>query len=182
MVVARLQHYLKSINIKRLVKTSGHGIVSMDMKRKGRAWLLSTVMALALLSGTVRPASAEENAASSAYAYVPFGTVAWEQNAGLTQIKLFIMDENGSPINGVLFRIESAYGGWGATSYATGSFSYAPGWTDFALLAEPVAGRWNLWVTDEEGNQLSPVVQVETDTDLSGQGHQVATVFWTKNF
>lgn len=153
----------------------------MKRKRTKRVWIFSMVAVLVLLSGILSPVSAQADAVSQPNDYVPFGAVAWEQNAGVTQMKLFVMDENGNPVNGILFSIESAYGGWEATSYPTGSFSYPPGWTDFALTAEPLAGRWNLWVTNGQGDQLSPVVQVETDTDLDGQGHQVATIRWRVN-
>ena len=124
--------------------------------------------------------------ATPAFPYVLRGNPIAESNCGVTQIKLFVGDASGSPINGVRFRLTPAGGGWSADSFASGSESFAGGWTDFVLNSEAVAQTWRIWVIDGSGNTVSPVVSVATDggdrcAPGSG-GRQVYTLNWQANY
>jgi len=57
------------------------------------------------------------------------------------------------------------------------------GWTNVVLRTDPVNEPWNVWVIDDAGRQVSPTVNVVTDTKScqpTGTGHQVATIVFVK--
>jgi hypothetical protein len=120
--------------------------------------------------------------APSPYQYNSQG-VTWEPNCGLVQIKVFIRDNQGGVVNNVRVVVASAAGSWSTISVPTGQESRDPGWTNVVLRTDPVNEPWNVWVIDDAGKQVSPTVNVITDTKScqpTGTGHQVATINFVK--
>lgn len=121
-----------------------------------------------------------------AFPYTLHSSPTAESNCGVTQIKLYVMDISGNPVDGVRFRLRPPGGAWTADSYATGSEGKSPGWTDFSLAGEAVATTWQVWVIDGDGNPLSAAVAVTTDgpdrcAPDSG-GRQVYIVRWRAHY
>ncbi len=120
--------------------------------------------------------------APSPYQYAPQG-VTWEPNCGLVQIRVYIRDSNGAIVNNVRVMVAAAAGAWSTTSVPTGQDNRDPGWTNVVLRTAPVNEPWNVWVIDDGGKQVSPTINVVTDTKScqpTGTGHQVATVTFVK--
>lgn len=121
-------------------------------------------------------------AAPSPYPYSAQG-VTWEPNCGLVQIKVNIKDSSGAPLNNVRVFVASA-GPWNTVSVPTGQEARDAGWTNVVLRTDPVDEPWNVWVMDDAGKQVSPTVNVVTDTKScqpTGTGHQVATITFIRN-
>ncbi len=116
--------------------------------------------------------------------YSPQG-VTWEPNCGLVQIKVHMMHLDGAPVNDVSVIVAAAAGGWSTVSVPTGQEARDAGWTNVVLRTDPVNEPWNVWVVDGSGRQVSPTVNVVTDTKScapTGTGHQVATITFIKNY
>lgn len=115
------------------------------------------------------------------YQYLPQSTT-WEPNCGLVAIKMHIMALDGGNLNNVRVFVQSA-GSWNTISVPTGQESRDPGWTNVILRTDPVAEPWSVWIIDDAGKQVSPTVNLSTDTrDCSptGTGHQVATITFVR--
>ena len=85
-------------------------------------------------------------------------------------------------MNNVRVFVASA-GSWTTTSVPTGQEERDAGWTNVVLRTDPVDEPWNVWVIDDAGRQVSPTVNVVTDTKScqpTGTGHQVATIVFVK--
>ncbi len=124
-----------------------------------------------------QPAPAPSPVASQ-FPYNPLG-VTWEPNCGLVQIKVHIQQPDGFGINDVRVMVAAAGGGWSTVSVPTGQEGRDFGWTNVVLRTDPVNEPWTVWVIDGAGNRVSPVVNVNSDTNdcvPTGAGHQVATV------
>lgn len=120
------------------------------------------------------------------YQYDLSGNVTWEPNCGVTQIKIYVKDVNGSPVDGVRFHLRGKSGSFQIDSVATGSEWFESGWTDVFLGNEAVAWTWRIWVIDGAGSRISPVLAINTEGPENcapeGDGHQVATTYWTKKW
>jgi hypothetical protein len=123
------------------------------------------------------PATADQ------YQYASSGGLGWKPNCGMTQVKVYVKDAQGNPVDGSKFRIETD--GWTADSGTSGSTHYGPGWTEFFLRNEPIGGNWRVWALGEGGSRASPVIQFTTNTGDCGdtdKGHQIAYVWFTKKY
>ncbi|MDO8688900.1 MAG: hypothetical protein Q7R39_02610 [Dehalococcoidia bacterium] len=116
------------------------------------------------------------------FPYNPQG-VTWEPNCGLVAIKMHIMYLDGGAVNDVRVVVAAAAGSWSTISVPTGQESRDAGWTNVVLRTDPVNEPWNVWMIDDGGRQISPTVNVVTDTKScspTGTGHQVATITFVK--
>lgn len=112
-----------------------------------------------------------------------FQALTWEPNCGLTQIKVYVRDAAGFFINNVRVVVAAGAGGFSTISVPTGQEGRDPGWTNVVLRQEAVAEPWKVWVIDDAGIQISPAVDVVTDTrgcEPTGSGHQVGTVVFVR--
>ncbi|MDP2743586.1 MAG: hypothetical protein Q8P00_00780, partial [Dehalococcoidia bacterium] len=116
------------------------------------------------------------------FPYNPQGVI-WEPNCGLVAIKMHIMQLDGGAVNDVRVVVAAAAGSWSTISVPTGQESRDAGWTNVVLRTDPVNEPWNVWMIDDGGRQISPTVNVVTDTKScspTGTGHQVATITFVK--
>ncbi len=128
------------------------------------------------------PAPVPTAAPAPQFPYNPQG-VTWEPNCGLVAIKIHIMYLDGAAVNDARVVVAAAAGSWSTISVPTGQESRDAGWTNVVLRTDPVNEPWNVWMIDDGGRQISPTVNVVTDTKScspTGTGHQVATITFVK--
>lgn len=113
------------------------------------------------------------------YPYLQKGSTTWEPNCGLTQIKGYVFNADGSPQSGTTVKVWT--GGWdGAISFPTRSDGY---WDVLLDAAHAKPGSWNIAVI-RGGQLVSPVVVADTNTTdcaPGGGGHQVVRVDFIVN-
>lgn len=106
-------------------------------------------------------------------------SVSYLPNCGLTQLKVYVKDSHGNPINNLIARIEWA--DQKLDSNPTGKpGSYDPGWTDILLNTRPVANTWKVSLWDGQ-NRVAAPVEVTTTAECRGDGaRQIITVIFKK--
>lgn len=103
-----------------------------------------------------------------------------QPNCGLTQFKGAIVNRDGTPAPGWrVFTTNDA--GVSVTSFPSGNaFRGDQGNWDQLIQPSNVRSTWRVWVIDEAGNRVSPIVTVQTD-DPPGAGQSCAPGGNTRN-